>query len=93
MNSRLEIDGQPRQVHNIPFDKVRKKPVVVRAARLMRPFRVQTMEGIMEGKKGDMLIMGINGEFYPCDYGIFKQTYTNLDGSPIKWVIKGGSSK
>lgn len=89
MDSKLEIDGKPRQIFNLPFEKVRKRPVIVKAARLMRPFRVQTMEGIMEGKKGDMLIIGVNGEAYPCDYHIFKKTYENLDGSPIRWIIKG----
>lgn len=92
MNSRLEIDGKPRNVLNLPFVKVRKQPIIVRAVRLTRPFRVQTLEGIMEGKEGDMLIEGVNNEVYPCDYLIFKQTYENLDGSPIKWVIKGGSN-
>lgn len=93
MNRKLEINGQERQIHNLPFDKVRKRPIVVRAARITRPFRVQTLEGIMKGKAGDILIIGVSGEAYPCDYEVFKKTYENLDGSDIEWIIKGGSSK
>lgn len=89
-NSKLEINGKPRQVFNLPFKRFAKRPVVIRAVRLTKPFSVQTLEGVMKGKKGDMLIIGVSGEIYPCDYEIFKKTYQNLDGSPAKWIIKGG---
>lgn len=29
----------------------------------------------MKGKAGDVLITGVQGEMYPCDLEIFKQTY------------------
>jgi hypothetical protein len=29
----------------------------------------------MKGKKGDWLMVGINGEMYPCDKAIFNKTY------------------
>jgi len=79
MERKLEIDGKPRQINNINLDSYRKKPVTVGARRIFKPFRVQTMEGIMEGKAGDWLIRGVKGEFYPCDHNIFKATYSKVD--------------
>jgi hypothetical protein len=29
----------------------------------------------MQASKGDYIIKGVDGEFYPCKEGIFKQTY------------------
>jgi len=56
---------------------VRKKPVVVHAAQLNFPegFEVTTMEGVVQGKPGDFLIIGVAGEKYPIDQEIFKKTY------------------
>ncbi len=55
--------------------KFRKKPIVVSAEQMLDEFKVETLEGTMQGKKGDYLIRGINGELYPCDSNIFKKTY------------------
>ena len=78
MERTLEIDGQPRNIWNMPFGRFRKKPVVVKAIRISKPFRVQTKEGIMEGKAGDWLIIGVANEAYPCDHDIFKKTYEQV---------------
>jgi len=32
----------------------------------------------MEAKKGDFLIKGVKGEFYPCKPDIFEQTYEKV---------------
>jgi hypothetical protein len=34
-----------------------------------------TLEGRMSASKGDWIIKGIEGEFYPCKPNIFKKTY------------------
>lgn len=36
---------------------------------------LNTPEGTMEAKMGDIIIKGISGEFYPCKPDIFEQTY------------------
>ena len=36
---------------------------------------IDTLEGRMLCRKGDYVICGIKGEFYPCDPDIFKATY------------------
>lgn len=34
-----------------------------------------TLEGTMTANKGDYIIKGVKGEFYPCKPDIFKATY------------------
>lgn len=36
---------------------------------------IETLEGDMYISKGDYIIKGINGEFYPCKPDIFAKTY------------------
>ncbi|WP_425452782.1 hypothetical protein [Ammoniphilus oxalaticus] len=36
---------------------------------------IRTLEGDMRVNKGDYIIKGIQGEFYPCKPDIFKATY------------------
>ena len=36
---------------------------------------IHTLEGDMEASKGDWIIRGVKGEFYPCKQDIFEQTY------------------
>jgi hypothetical protein len=53
-----------------------KKPIVVHAKRIDEEFRVNTLEGnYKQGKPGDYLMRGIDGELYICDKAIFEKTY------------------
>jgi len=36
---------------------------------------IATLEGVMQVKKGDWVIRGVKGEFYPCKPDIFEKTY------------------
>ena len=36
---------------------------------------IRTLEGEMSGDKGDWIIKGVKGEFYPCKPDIFEMTY------------------
>jgi len=85
MERKLEIDGKPRNPYNLPFKKFRKKPIEIRAVRIFASFKVQTKEGIMEGKSGDWLIIGVEGEMYPCDHNIFLKSYDVPKG--MKWIM------
>lgn len=40
---------------------------------------ISTLEGTMRASKGDYIIQGIEGEFYPCKPDIFEKTY-NVSG-------------
>lgn len=39
---------------------------------------IHTLEGDMKAEKGDYIIKGVKGEFYPCKPDIFEQTYELL---------------
>jgi PGDYG protein len=53
-----------------------KKPIVVHAKQINEPFRVKSLEGdYKQGKPGDYLMRGIDGELYICDRAIFERSY------------------
>jgi len=56
-----------------------KKPIPVKAVQMPEDFEVETLEGPMQGKAGDYLLIGIKGEMYPCDREIFEETYQLLE--------------
>lgn len=42
-------------------------------------FMIRTLEGDMKVTRGDYIIKGVKGEFYPCKPDIFEQTYESVD--------------
>ena len=40
--------------------------------------KIKTLEGVMKGDYGDYIILGIQGEIYPCKPDIFEQTYDRV---------------
>lgn len=61
-----------------------RKKTLTKAVRMTKPFSIETLEGTMEGKAGDYLmigVIGVNGEMYPCDADIFAKTYELADES------------
>lgn len=60
------------------FKQAIKKPIPVRCIQMQEAFRVETLEGIVEGKAGDYLMVGVKGEMYPCAKEIFDETYDLL---------------
>lgn len=59
---------------------------------------IQTLEGTMQASRGDYIIKGVNGEFYPCKPDIFEKTYEKADslsamdfGDAIEVLKKGGA--
>ena len=40
---------------------------------------IETLEGIMTANIGDWIIIGVNGELYPCKDDIFKKTYDKVE--------------
>lgn len=67
------------KIPDLGFRKAVKKPIAVRCIQIDTPFEVHTMEGIMKGKKGDWLMIGVKGEIYPCDAEIFKESYDLIE--------------
>lgn len=40
---------------------------------------IRTLEGVMNARKGDYIIRGVNGECYPCKPDIFEKTYEKVE--------------
>jgi hypothetical protein len=40
---------------------------------------IPTLEGVMRASRGDYIIRGVRGEFYPCKPDIFLETYEAVD--------------
>ncbi len=43
---------------------------------------IETLEGEMTARRGDWIIRGVKGEFYPCKPDIFAATYELVAASP-----------
>jgi hypothetical protein len=53
-----------------------KRPIVIHAKQILEDFRVNSLEGnYKQGKAGDYLMRGVDGELYICDRAIFEKTY------------------
>jgi hypothetical protein len=53
---------------------------------------INTLEGAMWVDKGDWIIKGVNGEFYPCKPDIFEKTYEAAD-TPVVTITKAELDK
>lgn len=60
-----------------------RKIATVEAIQMPFPFRVKTLEGVVQGKAGDWLCRGVKGECWPVDDEVFQQSYV-LAGAPKK---------
>lgn len=50
--------------------------------------KIVTLEGVMTANKGDWIIKGVRGEYYPCKPDIFAATYELVEES--QEAAKGG---
>lgn len=63
------------ELPDLAFKTAVKKPIPIKCAQIKEPFEVETLEGLMKGKAGDWLMIGITGELYVCDNAIFNKSY------------------
>lgn len=62
------------------------KIAVTHAKKLDHEFRVKSLEGnYKQGKAGDYLMRGPEGELYICDGPIFDQTYAFIHRMETSW--------
>lgn len=59
--------------------KYRRKPVVIEAYQTDTALIIHTTEGDMLASKGDYIITGVNGEWYPCKPDVFKKLYEPVE--------------
>ena len=74
----MSDDAISRQAANTKMKKYRKKPIVIEAYQTDVALDIKTLEGIMHASIGDYIIIGVNGEQYPCKPDIFKKTYEEI---------------
>ena len=60
------------------FEDYCKKPVIIQAYQTDKELLIETLEGMMKAEKGDYIIRGVKGEYYPCKPDVFKLTYEKL---------------
>lgn len=63
---------------NEGIQKYQKRPIQIEAYQIKQPFYVKTLEGTMNGKENDYVVVGIRGELYICDDEIFGETYIKV---------------
>lgn len=54
-------------------------PLIHETYRANGTLTIPTLEGKMICSKGDWIIKGVNGEFYPCKPDIFEKTYEKVE--------------
>jgi hypothetical protein len=52
-----------------------RKPEYRKAVQIQHAFQIDSPEGLQNGKSGDYIIKGKEGEYYICDEKIFARTY------------------
>jgi hypothetical protein len=75
---------------------VYRKVAPVLAKQMDTPFRVRTREGIVQGKAGDYLCLGVENELWPVDKEIFERTMQRIGpvtSSQLKEIIKRHGSQ
>ena len=72
----VQYDGNFRSLDIFPFPEVRNF-IISYYENGEQYIKIPTLEGEMKLSKGDWLIKGVNGEYYPCKPDIFEKTYEN----------------
>ena len=49
---------------------------------------IKTLEGNMLASKGDYIIRGVDGEYYPCKPDIFEKTYEDVGERPYWYFVE-----
>lgn len=58
-----------------------RKVALTRARRMDVPFKVETINGTVEGVAGDFLCIDVKGQAYPCAADVFIDSYEPLEES------------
>ena len=70
------------------YKPARAMPLMYDGILVGNDIHIHTLEGMMIANKGDWIIKGVKGEFYPCKPDIFEQTY-----EPVEEGAKMADSK
>jgi len=75
------------------FVTCRKRPIEIKALQVNLPegFSVTSTEGVVTGRQGDWLMIGVEGEKYICSNSVFQKTYEVIEEISGE-VCEGGPS-
>ena len=65
-------------VNKIDIETEEQANEIIAECERSRGININTLEGIMLVSKGDWVIKGVKGEYYPCKSDIFKATYEQI---------------
>ncbi len=71
----MSLSFSIQQIPDLPFLQAIKKPIPVRCIQIKEAFTVETLEGVMQGKPNDWLMLGAHGDMWVVDENIFRDTY------------------
>lgn len=83
--SAIQFDGTWESLAEITgnFPELQQDGVLLEDDKVTVPwFGIKTLEGTMKCVKGDYVIKGIKGEFYPCKPDIFEASYDMYSSGP-----------
>lgn len=72
-NSSKDVENDPN------IETFVNRPIARRVLKVDVPFSCNTLEGITQGKAGDYVVIGVDGEIYPCDAEILHKTYIKVE--------------
>lgn len=73
----VQYDGNFRCLDIFPMSEVEN--FIVGTDESGNPcLKIRTLEGVMTVSKGDYVIRGVKGEYYPCKPDIFEMTYEKI---------------
>jgi hypothetical protein len=65
------------------------RPLLVQAVQAEEPIEIRTSTGVLRANKGDWLVLGPHGEYYPCSDADFKSTFETIN-TPFEFADKQG---
>ena len=84
---------EPEDVTKVNYNDLREdsKVAPIKARKMSKPFRVNTLEGLETGQPGDYLAIGVKGERWIIRDDIFKLTYVpRLPCETCSEILKEG---
>ena len=85
----LECGAEEVEYHPFLADHFKGDPKVY-VAHPDPYMRIKTLEGVMSASRGDWVICGLMGEFYPCKPDIFAAAYEPGGGGESEVTDNGG---
>lgn len=81
----MKYRKKPVVIEAIQYDGTNRNDILIKLGLnsigedfLSRDLFIETLEGDMKASKGDYIIKGVKGEFYPCKPDIFEMTYEQV---------------